>query len=129
MVVQLALDTISMFGLYVFSLTPTTNIGASAEGAEITTFFAPPCTWDVKNTHIEVLKSKEVWGEGRGRCVWVCNREREKLSTFLCSEAFSIVVKTPEDSTTKSAPYSPHGISEGFLEDSSSAFKFYNENE
>lgn len=44
MVVQLALETTSMFGLYVFSFTPTTNIGASADGAEITTFLAPPYT-------------------------------------------------------------------------------------
>jgi len=43
LVVQLAFETTSMFGLYVFSFTPTTNIGASAEGADITTFFAPPC--------------------------------------------------------------------------------------
>ena len=44
MVVQLAFDTTSMLGLYVVSFTPTTNIGASVDGAEITTFFAPPCT-------------------------------------------------------------------------------------
>ena len=30
------------FGSYLSRLTPHTNIGASAEGAEITTFFAPP---------------------------------------------------------------------------------------
>lgn len=44
LVVQLALETTSMFVLYVVSFTPTTNIGASADGAEITTFLAPPCT-------------------------------------------------------------------------------------
>lgn len=43
MVVQLALETIFMLGLYEVSFTPTTNIGASADGAEITTFLAPPC--------------------------------------------------------------------------------------
>lgn len=42
LVVQLALETISMLGMYVFSFTPTTNMGASAEGADITTFLAPP---------------------------------------------------------------------------------------
>jgi len=44
LVVQLALETISMLGRYVFSFTPTTNMGASAEGAEMMTFLAPPCT-------------------------------------------------------------------------------------
>lgn len=42
LVVQLALETISISGLYSFSFTPTTNIGASLLGAEIITFFAPP---------------------------------------------------------------------------------------
>lgn len=38
-----ALDTTSMlFGSYLSSLTPMTNMGASAEGAEMITFFAPP---------------------------------------------------------------------------------------
>ena len=32
-------------GLYSPSFTPITNIGASAEGAVITTFWAPPATW------------------------------------------------------------------------------------
>lgn len=48
LVVQLALETISIVGLYVFSLTPTTNIGASADGADITTFLAPPYSAKVK---------------------------------------------------------------------------------
>lgn len=43
LVVQLALETTSMLGVYVFSFTPITNIGASADGADITTFLAPPC--------------------------------------------------------------------------------------
>lgn len=42
LVVQLAFETILMPGSYVFSFTPITNIGASADGADITTFFAPP---------------------------------------------------------------------------------------
>nr|GMD08590.1 hypothetical protein CLUG_04411 [Ipomoea batatas]GMD42077.1 hypothetical protein CLUG_04411 [Ipomoea batatas]GMD51219.1 hypothetical protein CLUG_04411 [Ipomoea batatas] len=65
-----------MVVLYVFSLTPTTNIGASADGAEMATL---------------------------------------RLLTFLCTDAFSTVVKIPEDSTTKSAPRSPQGISDGSL--------------
>ena len=40
-VVQEAFETIVMDGSYVLLLTPITNIGASAEGAEITTCFAP----------------------------------------------------------------------------------------
>mmetsp|Transcript_12076 Transcript_12076/g.17487 ORF Transcript_12076/g.17487 Transcript_12076/m.17487 type:complete len:218 (-) Transcript_12076:217-870(-) len=76
LVVQDALErTVTSF-VYSFSFTPHTNMGASAEGAEITTFLAPP----VK-----------------------------------CAEAFSLVVKTPVDSTTYSAPHSPHGISCGSL--------------
>merc|ERR1719354_592603 len=42
LVVQEALDTTSMELSYCSSLTPITNIGASPEGAEITTFLAPP---------------------------------------------------------------------------------------
>nr|AFK42694.1 unknown [Medicago truncatula] len=42
LVVQLALETMLSSGLYSFSLTPTTNIGASLLGAEMTTFLAPP---------------------------------------------------------------------------------------
>jgi hypothetical protein len=53
----------------------------------------------------------------------VGERERERDNTaeltitltFLCAEAFSIVVKTPEDSTTYSTPKSPQGISAGSL--------------
>jgi len=40
--VQLALETMLISELYLSSLTPTTNIGASLLGAEITTFLAPP---------------------------------------------------------------------------------------
>lgn len=42
LVVQLALETMLRSGLYSFSLTPITNMGASLLGAEIITFFAPP---------------------------------------------------------------------------------------
>ena len=41
-VVQDALETTAMSGVYLSWFTPITNIGASPEGAEITTFFAPP---------------------------------------------------------------------------------------
>ena len=40
-VVQLALETTFMLLSYFFWLTPMTNIGASADGAEMTTFLAP----------------------------------------------------------------------------------------
>lgn len=42
LVVQLAFETMFMSSLYEALLTPMTNMGASAEGAEIITFFAPP---------------------------------------------------------------------------------------
>ena len=60
LVVHEALETM-VSPAYFSLLTPITNIGASAEGAEMKTTLAPPA---------------------------------------LCSEAFSIVVKTPVDSTT-----------------------------
>ena len=41
-VVQDALDTTVILGSYLLLFTPITNIGASAEGADITTFLAPP---------------------------------------------------------------------------------------
>jgi Spy/CpxP family protein refolding chaperone len=37
--------TLSAFGSYLSSLTPMTNMGASAEGAEMTTFLAPALKW------------------------------------------------------------------------------------
>jgi hypothetical protein len=42
LVVQLALETMSMSLVYSFSFTPTTNMGASLLGAEMITFLAPP---------------------------------------------------------------------------------------
>jgi hypothetical protein len=45
LVVQEALDTTFMDGSYFSWLTPITNMGASAEGAEMTTFLAPPFMW------------------------------------------------------------------------------------
>ena len=44
LVVQEALDTTVILGSYLLLLTPMTNMGACAEGAEITTFLAPPGT-------------------------------------------------------------------------------------
>merc|ERR1719318_2051815 len=45
LVVQEALDTTCMLGSYLSLFTPMTNMGASADGAEITTFLAPPERW------------------------------------------------------------------------------------
>jgi len=46
LVVQDALDTtLWLLGSYLSWLTPITNMGASAEGAEITTFLAPAFMW------------------------------------------------------------------------------------
>ncbi|KAK3438005.1 hypothetical protein EUGRSUZ_C02648 [Eucalyptus grandis] len=74
----------SMFDLYDFSFTPTTNIGASAEGADMTTFLAPACS------------------NNQRACVHRTNQMI--IVTFRYAEALSNVVKTPKDSTTYSAP-------------------------
>lgn len=39
---QEAIERMFISGLYSDSLTPSTNIGASGDGAEMTTFLAPP---------------------------------------------------------------------------------------
>ena len=64
LVVQLALDMTSMVGSYALSFTPITNIGASAEGAEITTFFAPP--WRERGAEIESQNQANQKGENHG---------------------------------------------------------------
>lgn len=46
LVVQLALETMSISGLYSCSFTPTTNMGASLLGALMITFFAPPYDYE-----------------------------------------------------------------------------------
>mmetsp|Transcript_37529 Transcript_37529/g.110924 ORF Transcript_37529/g.110924 Transcript_37529/m.110924 type:complete len:259 (+) Transcript_37529:393-1169(+) len=75
LVVQDALDTIvSVAGLYLSSFTPITYMGASLEGAEMTTRLAP---------------------------------------AVMCALALARSVNTPVDSTTKSAPTEPQGISAG----------------
>merc|ERR1719431_77437 len=45
LVVQEALETTLSLGSYFLWLTPITYMGASGEGAEISTFFAPPLQW------------------------------------------------------------------------------------
>lgn len=68
-------------------------MGASADGADITTFFAPPC------------KAKSIKGQlGVTVTSNVMQEIDSKQLTFLCNEAFSTVVKIPEDSTTYSTP-------------------------
>merc|ERR1719198_2709898 len=74
LVVHDALDSTLTSAVYLVWFTPITNMGASAEGAEMMTFLQPP---------------------------------------FMCSSAFSMVVKIPVDSHTMSAPASPHGTSFG----------------
>jgi hypothetical protein len=69
LVVQDAFLTILRELSYFSWFTPITNMGASAEGAEMMTLLAPPFKW---------------------------------------APAFSMVVKTPVDSTTYSAQASPH---------------------
>ena len=48
LVVQLAFETTFMLESYSSSLTPITNMGASGDGAETMTFFAPPFIKKVK---------------------------------------------------------------------------------
>jgi len=74
LVVQEALETTFMLLSYFSLFTPITNIGASAEGAEMITFLAPPLRW---------------------------------------AEAVAVVVNTPVDSTTYSAPALAQGIALG----------------
>merc|ERR1711970_144875 len=76
LVVHEALETTFMSLVYFSWLTPITNMGASAEGAEMTTFLAPPLKW---------------------------------------RPAFSMVVKTPVDSTMYSAPADDQGMFSGFI--------------
>ena len=45
LVVHDAFESTLMSGVYVVWLTPITNMGASAEGAEMITFLAPPLRW------------------------------------------------------------------------------------
>ena len=47
LVVHEALDTTFMEGSYFSKFTPHTNMGASGDGADTTTFFAPPVGWQV----------------------------------------------------------------------------------
>lgn len=83
-------------------------MGASADGADKTTFLAPP----YKDRKVQCYKEFHANVNGFVRAWWalthltVWDREQNKLvkETFLCAEALSIVVKTPEDSTTYSAP-------------------------
>ena len=59
--VQLALETMLISEVYLSSLTPTTNIGASLLGAEIITFLAPPYYSEenaaIRNRQLELRES------------------------------------------------------------------------
>ena len=49
LVVQEALETTLCLGSYLSLLTPMTNIGASADGADMMTFLAPPETMKMRS--------------------------------------------------------------------------------
>jgi hypothetical protein len=78
-VVQEAFDRTLMSLEYLSKLTPTTNIGASAEGAE--------------------LFHKSGKGKGIDGISRVTNMMTFLAPPFKCALAFSVVVKTPVDST------------------------------
>lgn len=58
LVVQLALETMSISGLYSCSFTPTTNMGASLLGALMITFFAPPYDYEKQSDKDKKRKGK-----------------------------------------------------------------------
>jgi len=65
--VQLALETMLISEVYLSSLTPTTNIGASLLGAEIITFLAPPYNTKenaaIRNRELELRESIRTYVE------------------------------------------------------------------
>jgi hypothetical protein len=72
LVVHDALDTMSSFeGSYFSSFTPITNIGASADGAVMTTFLAPPfrCPAACSCSTVDGISARCLdsftWGMGR----------------------------------------------------------------
>jgi hypothetical protein len=94
-VVQLALETtLSALGSYFPSFTPITNMGASAEGAEMMTFFAPAlmCAWHCRgketqgrteHNHVNGLYYIAEGAEMMNffapalMCAWHCRGDRE----------------------------------------------------
>ena len=128
LVVHDALETTSMEdGSYLSSLTPITNIGASADGAEMITFFAPP------------FRCAAAWGAYQGQSAQLLLNQglaldpvplhalhlerQEKLCVLQSNLAqqvwlhtFSLVVNTPVESHTYVAPASPQGIDAGSLQ-------------
>jgi hypothetical protein len=86
LVVQLALDTISRSSVYLSSFTPMTNIGASLLGAEITTFFAPPCNYP---SHRNTSKH---WKPNP--CKIVANQFQQPVSGLIeCQEKLPIIIQ------------------------------------
>ena len=89
LVVQEALETTSIVsGSYFSSFTPMTNMGASAEGALMMTFLAPP------------LMCAEACARESGVKMVVVYGILQELGHVARMRTFSIVVKTPVDSTT-----------------------------
>ncbi len=116
LVVQLALETMFIPDLYDSWFTPITNMGASADGAEMTTFLAPP--WKSKPTCQDVGRTADfqqhyVSAFREYQILKIFDKVAN--TTLKWASALAVVVKTPVDSTIKSAPADPHGISEGSL--------------
>ena len=72
-------------GSYFSSFTPITNMGASAEGADMTTFLAPPFRWapalsNVVNTPVDSTTNSapvEPQGIVAGSLLWVQSERKE----------------------------------------------------
>ena len=85
LVVHDALDTTCDDPSYILLLTPMTYMGASAEGADITTFFA------LQHCQASSAAYRRSRPDTNGRDIYPPDK---------CAEALSVVVKTPDDSTT-----------------------------
>ena len=93
-----ALDTTCDDPSYILLLTPMTYMGASADGADVTTFFA------LQHCKISSAAYRCSRASTDGRAIYPPDK---------CAAALSVVVKTPVDSTTYTAPAAAHGMAEG----------------